>query len=527
MSLVFFVFGFFFPSSKKVFPEKKKKTHFLSLFFFLFFFHSPPPKINRIIGVADFYAAAKRDHPHRAMPWARRFFWQAVFDTDGISIGPERRAALDHRFERLWEHNGEGGIPYVPYLRAPWYAWIGRAEREGGVGAGAVAAAAAKGGAVYALQARHVEPAPEAPSAFPPTFLYTMSWEDPRADEDFLRIGPGSQVLTLTSGGDNSLTALLSGAARVVSIDINPAQSALLELKAAAVRASHALSYEDVWRLFGEGKHEAAPQIYERSLAPLLSQSARNFWGTRVGKYFDPKKQGLYFQGGMGKLVAAIHVGAKLLGLGNWLTEMADAPSLEAQVKVWESAWPVRFFSLAPTFLVNLFSSILAFTLFNRLVLWFGAGVPCSQYEMIERDDGVRLSSYAARTLGGVATKTHLKGDNYFYASCLRGKYLNPEEGGCCPEWMTREGVATLRAVDVEAEKAREEERRRESSSSPVSMLPPSSSRALGRTSSGSGPEGPRSSLRVIDRLEVRSCTLLEALKSGFRPDRVILMDHM
>lgn len=38
------------------------------------------PRVG-VLGVADFYAAAKRDHPHRAMPWARRFFWQAVFDT--------------------------------------------------------------------------------------------------------------------------------------------------------------------------------------------------------------------------------------------------------------------------------------------------------------------------------------------------------------------------------------------------------------------------------------------------------------
>ena len=293
------------------------------------------------------------------------------------------------------------------------------------------------------------------------------------------------------------------------------------------------MTYDDVWKLFGEGKHEEAPRLYERSLAPLMSQSARSFWSSsqRLERYFDAKGQGLYFQGGMGKLVAAIHVGARLLGLGNWLTEMADAPTLEAQVEAWNRAWPVRFFSNAPALLVNLFSSLLAFTLFNRLVLWFGAGVPCAQYEMIERDDGVRLSSYAARTLGGVATRTHLRGDNYFYASCLRGKYLRPEEGGCCPEWMTREGVALLRSVDEEAERAREEERKQSESAAvalpAAAAAASSSSRSLGRTCSGSGPAGPRSSLRVIDRLDVRSCTFLDALRSGFRPDRVILMDHM
>ena len=460
------------------------------------------------------------------MSWARRFFWAAVFDTDGISVGPERRAALDHRFERLWEENGEGGIPYVPYLRAPWYAWVGRAERGGGiVAAGSCPAVAAAAGRAFALQRRHVEPAPEAPSAFPPTFLYTMSWEDPRADEEVLRLEPGCRLLTLTSGGDNSLTALLSGAAQVVSVDVNPAQSALLELKAAALRSpAGALSYDDVWKLFGEGRHSEAPRLYERSLAPLLSQSARSFWAPRL-HYFDPKTRGLYFQGGMGKLVAAIHVGARMLGLGGWLREMADAPTLGAQVRVWEGAWPVRFFSRAPAPLVDLMASALAFVLFNRVVLWFGAGVPCAQYEMIERDDGERLSAYAARALGGVATRTHLRADNYFYASCLRGSYLSPEEGGCCPGWMTREGVALLRSVDEEAERGREQERLSEAL--PAASSRSSASRALGRTGSGSGPAGPRASLRVIDRLDVRSCTFLDALRSGFRPDRVVLMDHV
>ena len=40
-------------------------------------------------------------------------------------------------------------------------------------------------------------------------------------------------------------------ALQVYSVDCNPAQSALLELKQVAIRE---LDYEDVWALFGEGK---------------------------------------------------------------------------------------------------------------------------------------------------------------------------------------------------------------------------------------------------------------------------------
>ena len=50
---------------------------------------------------------------------------------------------------------------------------------------------------------------------FPPTFLYTQSWEDPRTDEPHLQINDQDVCLTLTSGGCNSLALCLHGARKV------------------------------------------------------------------------------------------------------------------------------------------------------------------------------------------------------------------------------------------------------------------------------------------------------------------------
>lgn len=58
-------------------------------------------------------------------------------------------------------------------------------------------------------------------------------------DVQVLKINKRDEVLTLSSGGCNSLNLLLHGAGHVVSVDCNPAQSALLELKAAAIRSVH------------------------------------------------------------------------------------------------------------------------------------------------------------------------------------------------------------------------------------------------------------------------------------------------
>lgn len=55
----------------------------------------------------------------------------SVFDVDTIDLGPERRAFLEHKLERVWEINSQGSIPYVPYFRAPYYIWIGQHHQTG------------------------------------------------------------------------------------------------------------------------------------------------------------------------------------------------------------------------------------------------------------------------------------------------------------------------------------------------------------------------------------------------------------
>jgi Protein of unknown function (DUF3419) len=49
-------------------------------------------------------------------------------------------------------------------------------------------------------------------------------------------VGKGDSCLTLTSGGCNAINMCLQGATSVTAVDCNPAQSALLEMKAIAIR---------------------------------------------------------------------------------------------------------------------------------------------------------------------------------------------------------------------------------------------------------------------------------------------------
>lgn len=59
--------------------------------------------------------------------------------------------------------------------------------------------------------------------------------------------------------------------------------------------AARQLAFEDVWAMFGEGRHPHIEAVYEKQLGPWLSQTSYKFWKKRLS-YFHT---GLYYHGGM------------------------------------------------------------------------------------------------------------------------------------------------------------------------------------------------------------------------------------
>ncbi len=112
--------------------------------------------------------------------------------------------------------------------------------------------------------------------------VYSNVWEDPELNRKSLFVKPGDWVLSITSGGCNSLCLLLENPEKVVSIDLNPAQLSELEYKKAAIIE---LDYEDFIEALGvpfyrvEPKHppEYRIQLYER-IRKHLPQYAKDFW---------------------------------------------------------------------------------------------------------------------------------------------------------------------------------------------------------------------------------------------------------
>ncbi|MCO5608184.1 hypothetical protein L7F22_062390 [Adiantum nelumboides] len=366
------------------------------------------------IAVLDYFTSSKFDLPNRQQAYIPRWLWRVLFDTFGYDIGPDRRQYLEYILEPDFEFNGTENVPYVPFVQVPSYAWIGHCRAYDRLNLSRFPARASD------------ELDGKRPSRFPPTFLYSLSWEDPRVDEGVLGIQPEDTVLTLTSGGCNALDLVHQGAGLVVSVDINPAQSYLLELKRAAILR---LQYSDVWSMFGEGVHPQFPTLLQTELNPFLSQGASKFWHNK-SYYF---KNGLYYHGGMGRLIRAVKFLAKLMRQEHWIESLVNAPSLERQKELW--------FTTVGKCLVqaSIITRLFAFLVTNRIVLWFCAGVCRGQLKLIQKEDNIY--NYTVRCLNSTAEHSYLRDSNYFYRCCLTGKFAP----GCCPRFLEKDCFSNLK----------------------------------------------------------------------------------
>ena len=106
---------------------------------------------------------------------------------------------------------------------------------------------------------------------------YAQCWEDADILMRGLAIGSGDVCLSIASAGENSLSMLVHDPARVVAIDLNPAQLAALELRVAAFRS---LQHHELLELIGSRPSRRRGELYTRCRI-ALGADARRFWDTR------------------------------------------------------------------------------------------------------------------------------------------------------------------------------------------------------------------------------------------------------
>ena len=103
---------------------------------------------------------------------------------------------------------------------------------------------------------------------------YSQCWEDSEILTKALDISKRDSVLSVSSGGDNTLSLLCLGPSKIVSIDVNPAQNYLLELKLAA--ATH-LSYHEFLSFLGV-EQSSKRSVTFKKLRSHITPQANEWW---------------------------------------------------------------------------------------------------------------------------------------------------------------------------------------------------------------------------------------------------------
>ncbi len=121
---------------------------------------------------------------------------------------------------------------------------------------------------------KHGEPAAQVLAG---ELRYSRVWEDHALLEHGLAITPKDHVLMIASAGCNVLNLLLHEPRRIVAIDLNPAQTALVELKLAAIRSLDHTAFLELL-----GLAPGRPLVRYDSVRSLLSWEARGFWDSNI-----------------------------------------------------------------------------------------------------------------------------------------------------------------------------------------------------------------------------------------------------
>jgi S-adenosylmethionine-diacylglycerol 3-amino-3-carboxypropyl transferase len=254
--------------------------------------------------------------------------------------------------------------------------------------------------------------------------IYNTCWEDPRIDRELLHIRPDSEVVMITSAGCNALDYLLDHPAVIHSIDMNPRQNSLLELKQAVIAET---DHPTLFQLFGQGQHPDFAQVLGR-ISKRLSAYALEFW-TQKANYFQGGKsrKTFYFYGTSGTFA---YIFTK------YLRSRRIMP-------LFDQLFAVQRLEEQPPIYAKIEKKVM-----NKFVLWVMnrqitlslLGVPRPQRQLIKTTYTGGLSKYISDNLRHIFAELPIH-ENYFWHVYLKG-YYTPT---CCPNYLKAEHFADLR----------------------------------------------------------------------------------
>jgi betaine lipid synthase len=248
------------------------------------------------------------------------------------------------------------------------------------------------------------------------TYIYNVSWEDPRMDQRVFDLCEKDHVLTIASAGDNCFDYIIEGA-KVTGVDFNSCQIALTELKVAACLE---LDFEQFFDIFSNSNMQLLKSVYHSKLRKHLCATSAAFWDEGV----DTIKSFMYSGTSGSMAYLALRVIFPMFGLGFIREEIEkDTPMPELQKKLGAWAYSIRAIAW----------------LMDNIMLRGGccfAGVPERQMNL-----GIHRPNNLAIVTEKIMFETDLVNDNYFYAGYFLGYYKKHN----APRYLREEHFAALK----------------------------------------------------------------------------------
>ncbi len=256
--------------------------------------------------------------------------------------------------------------------------------------------------------------------------VYNTCWEDPRCDRELMRLQDDSEIVMITSAGCNALDYLLDQPRRIHCVDMNPRQNALLELKLAAFQRG---DFNNLYELFGQGKHRDAESVYREELRDLLPGFAQDFWD-KNHRYFNGRglRKTFYHYSTSGTVawLAGQYLKSRKK-LYKVIRQLFDAESLEKQANL--------YYQIEQKLLNGMVEWV-----FNRHFTMCLVGVPRSQQELFAKKYQRGALGFIQECLRKVFAEQPIQ-DNYFWRLYFEGSYHQD----CCPSYLKKEYFPIIR----------------------------------------------------------------------------------
>ncbi|KAJ1421002.1 hypothetical protein B484DRAFT_399665 [Ochromonadaceae sp. CCMP2298] len=247
------------------------------------------------------------------------------------------------------------------------------------------------------------------------TYIYNVSWEDPRMDHRVFNLNEQDHVITIASAGCNALDYIIEGA-MVTAVDFNLCQIALTELKKVAIIE---LEFEAFFEIFSKSNMKLLQEVYPQ-LRPLLSGPSQEFWDVGITSI-----KSFMYSGTSGNMSYVLfRILFPLFGLGFIRKELEQGTTSETLHRlVSNNSYSIRGIAW----------------LMDNIMLRGGccfAGVPERQMAL-----GLHRPNNLAMVIERIFFKTDLVNDNYFYSGYFLG-YYKPDN---CPRYLRKEHFAAMK----------------------------------------------------------------------------------